>query len=415
MLSYIKLQFIVRTVAGSIHGTDLTENGLRRLKVLEVSKNIKAIDKLNNIFVPQLYSKLVSKGDKNIIMSALSVECVLAITFLGSKGKTASQIKKVLSLPSKKVLIPGFSTALKALQTNQKDSVTSHIANDVYVQKDSKLLDKFEKDSNQIKKGIIQETDFSNAKEAAEKINGDVEKATNGKIKDLFSADSFDSSTRLVLVNALYFKGTWKRQFDKQQTKKGDFYVTSSKTVKADMMTTKGEYSVADVDELKATVIKLPYKGERFYMAIILPNEKDGLKNLEKRLLKFDFSKGPPKYENPKQYYVKIPKFQIESKFDLLDKLQSLGIKDLFDKQKADLSGFNGKKDLFGSKMIQKAFIAVDEEGSEAAAATGLVVSSRSLSSQPPTFDCDHPFVFLIEDSKTGLMLFTGRVVDPSK
>lgn len=404
-------------LADGVHGNDLTGYGSEETpqkKTGKGTKGIQDIAKSNDILVPQLYSKVVSKCDGNVIMSALSLECVLAITFLGSKGETADQIKKTLSLPSKKTLIQGFNNALDTLETNQKDSVTSRISNHVYTQKGYKLLSAFKKDSNKIKKGIIKETDFSNGKEAIKSINTDVEKETRGKIKDLFSADSFDATTRLVLVNALYFKGKWKTEFDKKQTKTGDFYVSSSKTVKAAMMKTKGKYSVLEPKGLEARAINLPYKGERFHMTIILPNKKNGLEKLEKDLLKFDFSKGL-KFENPRTYHIQIPKFKIESRFDLVDKLQSLGITDLFDKSKADLSGFTGNKDLFGSKMIQKAFIEVNEEGSEAAAATGLVASSRSLGSQPPIFLCDHPFVFLIKDSKTELILFTGRIVDPTK
>ena len=403
-------------LADAVQGNKLIKTGRKKTKqkkIHKAKKSIQGIAKSDAIFVPQLYSKLISKGDKNVIMSALSVECVLAIAFLGAKGETATQIKKALSLPSKKQLIQGFNQALDSLETNQKDSVTSHVANHVYIQTGYKLLRAFRKDSNSIKNGIIKEIDFSYSKEATESINTEVEKETRGKIKDLFSANSLDETTRLVLVNALYFKGNWKREFKKQQTKKGDFYVSSSKTVKGDMMKTKGKYSVLEPKGLDARAISLPYKGERFHMIIILPNEKNGLEKLEKDLLKFDFSKGF-KFENPRTYYIRIPKFEIESQFDLVDKLQNLGVKHLFDKSTADLSGFTGNKDLFGSKMIQKAFIAVNEEGSEAAAATGLVVSSRSLGSQPPTFDCDHPFVFFIKDSKTGLTLFTGRVVDPT-
>ena len=147
-------------------------------------------------------------------------------------------------------------------------------------------------------------------------------------------------------------------------------------------------------------------------MVIMLPNDKDGLGDLEKNLKRFDFSTSF-KFIMPMEYRIQIPKFKIESEFNLKKTLQDIGVKDLFDKGKADLSGATGNKDLVVSKVIQKAFIEVNEEGSEAAAATGLVAVSRSMT-MPHTFICDHPFFFFIKDSKTGLILFNGRVLDPS-
>ena len=381
---------------------DLSENGV---------DEIKAIAKSDSVFAPKLYEGVITKTEGNVILSALSVESVLAIVFLGAKGNTAIEIKKTLSLPSNENLIQGFKKVSESLKSD--DSVTTQIANHVYVKKGSKLLDSFKKDSEGIEKGIIQDIDFSNAAEASKTINGQVEKDTRGKIKDLFSSDSFDSNTKLVLVNALYFKGKWNTEFDTKATEKGDFYVSSSKTVKADMMRQKAKYSVLRLKGTKAKALKLPYKGDRFHMVVILPDEKDGLDQLEKDLSKVKFSEDF-KFEEPSTYRIGLPKFKIEARFELVERLRKLGIKDLFDIKKADLSGFTGSKSLYASALIQKAFIEVNEEGSEAAAATGMVVSSRSLS-QPASFDCDHPFIFFVKDSKNGIILFTGRVVDPTK
>ena len=381
---------------------DLSENG---------GNEIQAIAKSDSVFAPKLYEEVITKTDGNVILSALSVESVLAIAFLGAKGNTEKEIKKTMSLPSNKDLIKGFNKVSKSLKAD--DSVTTQIANHVYVKKGAKLLDSFKKDSEAIHKGIIQDIDFSNSAKATKSINKQVEKDTKGKIKDLFSSDSFDANTQLVLVNALYFKGKWNTQFDKKATEKGDFYVSSSKTVKADMMRQKARYSVLKLKGTKATALKLPYKGDRFHMVVILPDEKDGLDQLQKDLSKVKFSEDF-KFEKPSTYRVGLPKFKIETKIELIEKLRKLGIKDLFDIKKADLSGFTGSKGLYASALIQKAFIEVNEEGSEAAAATGMVVSSRSLN-QPPSFVCDHPFIFFIKDSKTGIILFTGRVVNPTK
>ena len=383
---------------------DLTENN---------SFGMKDVAKADSEFVPRIYSKVTSKHEGNLIMSALSIECVLAVASLGSKGNTEKEIKKTFSLPSNpKSLSHGFSEVMKVLNTDQKESVTTEVSNHVYIRKGAKLLDDFEKNTNKIQKGIIKHVDFSNAAKTTQQINDQVKKDTKGKITNLFSEDSIDASTQLVFVNALYFKGKWKSEFNKRMTAEGEFYVSADKNVQADLMRTQGQYSVVDIKNVDARALQLPYKGDRFSMVVILPNDRDGFKKLEQDLSKIDFSKDIQFDKPSKTYQVTLPKFKIETSMGLVSALKELGIKDLFDAAKADLSGFTGSKGMFASALVQKAFIEVNEEGTEAAAATGMVVSSRSLS-MPPSFICDHPFIFFIKDSKTGLILFTGRVMDP--
>ena len=258
---------------------------------------------------------------------------------------------------------------------------------------------------------MVEEITFSENEKAAKTINGWVEKQTNSKIKGLFTKDDFGGSTELVLVNALYFKGKWLNKFRKAGTANQKFHVTTSKTVEMPMMRNQGQYSVTILEDLKAKALPLPYTGESFHMVIILPDEKNGLDAVEQRLPKFDFAKGF-EFSRPMVYQVSVPKFKIESTFELKETMESLGVQDIFVQGKADLSGISDNaNNLHVSRIVQKAFVEANEEGSEAAGTTAVVVTK----SRPQTFVCDHPFIFFIKDSKTGLILFMGRMVDPSE
>ena len=381
------------------------------------SYGMKNIANANGKFTPKLYSEVTSKLEgKNLIMSSLSIECLLAVTMLGAKGNTAKEISKTFSFPSNnKLLTHGFRDVMKILDIDQKGSITTEVSNHIYVRKHLKLRNDFEKNVNNIQNGVIEKVDFSDSARAAKAINDQVKKDTKGKITKLFSKDAIEGNTELVLVNALYFKGKWKSEFNKDSTKEDDFYISKSNKVKADFMHARSQYSIVDIKNAKARALQLPYKGDRFSMVVILPNDRDGIEKLEQDITRINLSEDI-QFEKPrKTYQITIPKFKIKSSMELIKTLKRLGVKDLFDPRSADLSGFSGSKSLYASTLLQKAFIEVNEEGTEAAAATGMVVSSRSMQPKPPTFVCDHPFIFYIKDSKTGLILFTGRIVNPSE
>ena len=379
-------------------------------KVMDGS-DAKGAAKFNDVFNPAFYDKLIQKEKGNLIMSSFSLQSVMGPVFLGAKGDTASQIKKGLSFPAKESLVKDLNSAFASIDTTGQHEVVSKAANRIYIKKGTKLSDDFIKDSNAVKEGMVEEITFSENDKAAKTINGWVEKQTNSKIKDLFTKDTFDESTELVLVNALYFKGKWLNKFRKAGTANQKFHVTTSKTVEVPMMRNQGQYSVTILEDLKAKALPLPYTGESFHMVIILPDEKNGLDAVEQRLPKFDFAKGF-EFSRPMVYQVSVPKFKIESTFELKETMESLGVQDIFVQGKADLSGISDNaNNLHVSRIVQKAFVEANEEGSEAAGTTAVVVTK----SRPQTFVCDHPFIFFIKDSKTGLILFMGRVVDPSE
>ena len=258
------------------------------------------------------------------------------------------------------------------------------------------------------------EMDFSKSQRAVDKINNWVEKVTHHKIQGLLNRKMIRADTKMVLINAIYFRGTWKTKFDRDQTKKKDFLTESGHNVKVPTMHLKEKKDIAVLKQLKIKVLRLPYEGERIVMDIVLPDDKGGLKAVEEKLRTVDLKDLLEESLYEQEVEVDLPKFKIDTTWKQLKGiLQSLGITDIFH------GGLEGIADggLSLSEVIQKATIEVDEAGSEAAAATGglTMFKSANLDNDVLSFKADHPFLFSLRDIKTGLLLFRGRVSDPSK
>nr|5CE0_A Chain A, Native conserpin with Z-variant (E342K) [synthetic construct]5CE0_B Chain B, Native conserpin with Z-variant (E342K) [synthetic construct] len=354
----------------------------------------------NTDFAFSLYRELAkSSPDKNIFFSPVSISSALAMLSLGAKGDTHTQILEGLGFNSEADIHQGFQHLLQTL--NRPKGLQLKTANGLFVDKSLKLLDSFLEDSKKLYQAEAFSVDFD-PEEAKKQINDWVEKQTNGKIKDLLK--DLDSDTVLVLVNAIYFKGKWKKPFDPENTKEEDFHVDEKTTVKVPMMSQKGKFYYYHDDELSCKVLELPYKGNAS-MLIILPDE-GGLQHLEQSLTPETLSKWL-KSLTRRSVELYLPKFKIEGTYDLKEVLSNLGITDLFSPG-ADLSGITEEK-LYVSKAVHKAVLEVNKEGTEAAAATGVEIVPRS----PPEFKADRPFLFLIRENKTGSILFMGKVVNP--
>jgi serpin B len=261
-------------------------------------------------------------------------------------------------------------------------------------------------------------TDFSKGEEARDTINTWVENQTNSKIKDLIAKNVLNGLTKMVLVNAIHFKGDWAMKFKKENTQKGDFHVSKDKVVQADMMFSNEKYPYIPLKDLKAEAIEIPYKGLRLSMILLLPRPDSSLEELEKSLEKFPDIKTVLKFPplpGRSKVELTLPKFKLETQLELNDKLKAMGITDMFDEKQADFSKMRsgGKKDLYVSKVVQKAFIEVNEDGTEAAAATAGIMMMRAMVINP-SFTCDRPFMFMIRDHLTGVTLFSGHVTDPT-
>lgn len=254
---------------------------------------------------------------------------------------------------------------------------------------------------------------ITNPENSRKLINDWIEQKTHGKITNLLVEGTVSALTRLVITNAIYFKGNWVSEFKKGHTKGMDFYFATNKSIKASMMYQKGDFIYSQNPTYK--VLVLPYVGCNVKMVVVLPNEVDGLSSVETEL--FEDGIGERNIQSwvtlrSTKTEVFLPKFKFSHGCDLVSTLESLGIVDLFSCGKADLSGVSGKNDLYVSSAVHKAFIDVNEEGTEAAAATAMVANSR-CAMRFPVFKADHPFMFILYDKSSHTVLFMGRVYKP--
>jgi len=367
----------------------------------------------NKAFAFGLYEKL-KEVEGNLFFSPYSISTALAMTYAGARGNTEKQMGTALHFTlDQKRFHPAFAcleAQLKAVQ--EKGDIELNIANALWAQEDYVFLREF-LDLIQSNYGtVLNHVDFKRACEAArKKINAWVEQKTKDKIKDLIKPGVLNALTRLVLTNAIYFKGRWESQFKKSRTKESPFWLSIDKSVEVPMMTQKRQFRYMESDSLQ--ILELPYVGDDLAMIVLLPRKVDGLAQLEADLSVENLNMWMG-HLRKREVSVFLPKFKTTSQFRLSETLASMGMPDAFGGN-ADFSGIDGTKDLFISAVIHKAFVDVNEEGTEAAAATAAVISLTSApSTPPPTFRADHPFVFLIHDNHSGSILFVGRIVNPN-
>jgi len=356
----------------------------------------KAILDGNNIFTSKLYAELSKEKGKNIFFSPLSVHTILSLLYQGANAESENALRTVLNLPDKETTAAGYERVMNSLKSAK--GVTLDIANKVYVMDKFTMKPAFKQVATTKFNSEAENVNFGDNVNAAKKINTWVESKTNNRIKDLISPDVLDANTRMALINAIYFKGDWKHKFNKDATTKEKFYETKTKTVDVDMMHISEHYNYKEDDKLDAKVLEMPYVNDELSMVFVLPNDVEGMDKLENSLKSYDLSKLTDGMRNIK-VDVSLPKFKIESTMQLGDTLKQLGLENLFS-SKANLSGLiESDEDLYVSSAIQKAFVEVNEEGAEAAAATGIIVSriTAYIPQEPPViFRVDHPFLMLL-------------------
>lgn len=295
----------------------------------------------------------------------------------------------------------------------QKSQYVLELANRLFVQESYGVLPSFLLDCQQYFEAQAENVDFVGHPEGTRVfINEWVEGSTHGKIEDLLKPGAVDEMTRIVLVNAAYFKGDWAFKFNEEHTKEALFHVSAAEIASVQMMFQKRKYNVGWDEDIGAQVLELPYRGDDLLMTIILPDQETSVQDVESKLTAEKLLSLRSALHN-QTVELHMPRFSQSNDFDLEATLSQLGITDMFDESTADLSGINGKKDLFVSRVVHKAYIDVNEEGSEAAAATASVIQMRTME-RNVQFVMDRPFLFFIHDSKTSLMLFMGRVMTPS-
>jgi serpin B len=369
-----------------------------------------------NAFAFDLYARLRGAQAGNLFFSPQSISTALAMTYAGARGDTAAQMARTLhfSLPPEQ-LAAGYAALLKALGPAGADrGVRLSVANRLWGQRGETFLDPFLTVMRRDYGAELGLVDFATQSEAARaEINAWVLQQTADKIRDLIPPGALTPLTRLVLANAIYFRGDWAKQFDKAGTTDQPFHVGPGRTVTAPLMFGKTSAGFAKHGDARLTVAELPYKGDEVSMVVLLPDAADGLAALE-AALSADAVAGWTANLPRRDVLVYLPRFSVESAFGLAPTLSAMGMPLAFG-DGADFSGMNGKRDLSISAVVHKARVDVDEQGTEAAAATGVVVGVRAaLPGEPPTFRADHPFLFLLRHNPTGAILFVGRVVDPT-
>lgn len=386
---------------------------------ISVSENAKAVVQANNQFGIDFFSRLVSnpaQEGKNIFFSPWSISSALAITYEGARNTTADEIRSVFHFPaSYDTLRQGYLELSNGLNSGNS-GVTLNTANALWAEKTYPFLQDYITTADKYYGAKTTNLDFiTKPEESRQIINQWVEEKTRNKIKDLIPEGGIDSSTVLAITNAIYFKGTWVKQFDAAKTIEDTFILDDGTTIKVPMMVRTdedAEYWYTETDDLQ--VLGMPYshkKGNGLSMLVLLPKENN-LEAVEASLSAQSLASLNQSltYQRVK---VSFPRFKMETTYNLADILSDIGMPTAFNG--ADLSGMDGTMSLFIDEVYHKAFVDVNEEGTEAAAATAVVVNrAMAPGDQIPVFHADHPFLFLIQDNDTGNILFMGRMMNPA-
>ena len=372
----------------------------------------------SNAFGLELYRNLrTSPG--NLVFSPASITTALAMTWGGARGETAAQMKQVLRFEGSPSEVMQASGKLAAALQDPSRPIVFRIANRLFGEKSYRFEPAYLDATKAAFGAALEPVDFRRAAEAARVlINGWVEEKTEKRIRNLVPQGGVSRETRLVLVNAIYFLGDWEEPFKKQATGPRPFSVSQSQKKDVATMHAVEHFRFVAKDGLKA--VELPYKGGSMSMLVLLPDAVDGLSALEASL-SAERLDDIVKSLSPVRVFVALPKFEIDppGSLPLGDVLQTLGMKAAFSPDKADFTGMANPPDpadrLFISQVFHKAFVRVDEKGTEAAAATAVVMErAAAMPQKTEEFKADHPFLFFIRDNASGMILFMGRVADPS-
>ncbi|XP_055837733.1 serine protease inhibitor 42Dd-like isoform X2 [Episyrphus balteatus] len=360
-------------------------------------------------FPSVLFNQISKENEnKNIIISPFSIQSALTLLYMGAEGNTAKEFQNLLHFSSsnKTEIAENFQRIKNSMMASSGQKAQIQSAERIYTR--FNLVPKFNQIASKYFQAQAEKVNFNLREQTANKINTWVENNTNNKITNLISPESIDDHTTAILVNALYFKAPWANQFNKRLTRKKPFYMSARKSVNVDTMSDEITCKYVRIPELDATAIELRYEDTDLVMDVILPNEVSGLKDLENSISVMDLGK---LFENVTEEEVKVnlPKFRIEFETGLIPVLQDMGMKESF-QYGANYTGiFNTKVPVKVSDVIHKAFIEVNEFGSEAAASTYTkLVYLSAFSDAEETFTADHPFMFVIRNPST--VYFVGHV-----
>jgi serpin B len=366
----------------------------------------------NTEFALALYDRLRT-AEGNLFFSPYSISTALAMTYAGARGETAGQMARTLRFHlDETALHPAFGRLEAMLnEIEQKGDIQLRVANALWPHVKYKFLPDYLALLKKYYGTLVTAVDYNQAEAVRQMINEWVEEKTADKIKNLIPAGTLDALTRLVLVNAIYFKGNWANQFNPDVTEKQPFRLAAGGSVEVPLMRRTAEFGYAERDDLQ--ILEMPYSGHDLSMIVLLPREIDGLAGLEEKLPPANLARWTDRLWST-EVVVLLPKFRLTFALPLNGVLQDMGMVDAFALDRANFSGMDGTRELYIGAVLHKAFVEVNEEGTEAAAATAVImVASAALPQPPPLFRADHPFLFLIRENSTGSILFWGRVSNP--
>jgi serpin B len=377
----------------------------------EIKPEAKVVAEGNSRFALEVFSKLKDL-DANPIVSPFSISCVLAMTYGGARGNTERQIAQTLHFSTNQLSFHTGMADLLASLTNlaSRGEIELKLSNGLWPQSGYQIAPEF---LNLCRNDYRADVDFVDFKAGAEparrRINAWIEHSTKGKIGNLFTPGALNADTRMVLANAVYFKGKWASRFDKTKTRARPFWVTPEEAVQVPVMSQKSTFPyLLDGD---TQILELPYRDGEISMIVLLPKERNGLLGLEQQLTSENLSSWIDRLA-PANVDVLLPKFKMNSRFSLNQTLVVMGMPDGFDEVRADFTGMTAQRPFFINVVEHAAMVEVDEEGTVAAAATGMSFGCAKQPA-PATFHADHPFIFLILDRSTRTLLFIGKVVNP--
>jgi serine protease inhibitor len=370
----------------------------------------------NTRFALDLY-RILRPTPGNLFLSPYSISVALAMTYAGARGETAAQMARTLGFdPDQKELHAAFAALEARLrEVGKRGAVQLSVANRLWPHRKYAFLKDYLGLLRRFYGVRVTPVDYGDEEAARRTINAWVEEQTRHKIRDLIPPGVLTDLTRLVLANAIYFKGSWSSPFEVSLTSAAPFRVTPDQQAQVKMMARKTGFGYREFSGLQ--VLDLPYAGDDLSMIVLLPSEqdaprgRDALAQLEDALTAENLERWTGNLIET-EVQVFLPRFEVTFSVRLDGALVSLGMADVFSGQ-ADFSGMDGSKELYIGAVLHKAFVVVNEEGTEAAAATAVIVFGLSMPRPAPVFRADHPFLFLICEKRTGSILFLGRVVNP--
>ena len=367
-------------------------------------------DSANYKFAVELYGQL-GKTPGNLFFSPSSISTCLSMAQAGARGTTASQMAQVLGLSK------GQTSNAQPFQiVHGNGPIELNEANGLWIQAGYSFLPKYLGLLSRDFGAAVRQADFVHDPAAsAGMINHWVADQTKGRIQEVVSPSSFDEYTRMVLANAIYFKGAWAAKFESGATRVQPFTLADGTKVQVPLMTHIDHLKYIGNEGFQA--VEIPYNGGTISMVVFLPRKTDGLEQLEAWLTPAFLASWLERLQ-PKDVELYLPGFKLESSFVLNKHLQQMGMSNAFSLPGADFSGIDGTTKLCISSVFHKAWVEVNEQGTEAAAATALIAATSSAASEPrprpPVFRADHPFLFIIRQVRSGRILFMGRLSNPT-